>query len=100
MGFNPRIVAHIPQDFLGCVNHPDALHSTEVHGGAVIDVLGSQNGAVDDIIDVGPVPDLLPGTPDNKRVLLHEGACDHGDDSMILDAAGSVHGEVTAGSRL
>ena len=78
----------------------NALHGAEIHGRAVVDFFSGQDGAGDDVVDVGPVADLRAVAPDLERILADEGAGDHGDDGVIFDAARAVDGEVAAGGRL
>ena len=53
-----------------------------------------------DVADVGPVADLGAVAPDLEGVLADEGAGDHGDHRVVLDAALAVDGEEAAGGRL
>src|SRR5437870_5373619 len=84
---NPDVVTHVAQDFLRGIEDADALHGAEIDSGAVLDVLGSQDRACDDVIDIGPIADLLAGSPYYERILLNVGATDHGDHGVILSPA-------------
>ena len=94
--FELGFFAHVAEDFAGRVDDLDAFHGAEIDGSGVVDFFGDENGAADDVVDVGPVADLLAGAPDDERILVDEGAGDHGDDGVIFDAARSVDSEVTA----
>jgi hypothetical protein len=74
MQLDRRPMRGVAEDLRDRVEHPCALHGAQVHGCAVIDLYRRQNGAAHDVTDVGPVPDLLPSTPDHKRILADKRA--------------------------
>lgn len=76
-------LAPTSQDFLRGVNYFDALHRAEIHAGAIVDFLGGEDRAADDVINVGPVADLLASVPqmisgemENHTHILHGFFCD------------------------
>src|SRR3972149_7396180 len=51
--------ARVAQDFLHGVDDLDAFHSAQVDGCPIVDLLGCQDSAAHNIVDEGPVSNLL-----------------------------------------
>ena len=90
------VMAGVVKNLAGGVDDADAFHGAEVDGGGVVDLFGGEDGAVDDVGDVGPIADLLAGTPDGVGVFSAKGAGDQGHDGVAFSAARTVDGEVAA----
>ena len=85
------------QDVVNRIQHPDALHGAQINGRPVVYFLSRQDRASHDVINIGPVPDLLTRTPDHERVLPGISASNHGNHGVVFDPARSVDGKVAAG---
>ena len=89
----------IPRHHIDGVDYADALHRAEIDGGAIVNFLGRENRAPDDVVHVSPIANLCAIAPNLERILLDEGASDHGDHGVIFHAARAVDREVAAGMR-
>src|ERR1039457_3566473 len=91
-----RLVAREFADHIHGVDAAHTFHGAEVDGGAVVYFFAGKDGSLGDIVNVGPIANLCAIAPDLEWVLLNECASDHGNNGMVLDAAGTVDGEVAA----
>src|SRR5262249_34570968 len=96
MQFDPRLMAHIAQHLLGCIDHPDPFHGSEIDTAPIVNFFGSEDSAPDDVVNVSPVSYLFSGTPDDEGILPNKRSSDHRNHCVVLNAAGPINSEITA----